>query len=266
MRIHPQDLERFFNTVVVLNVIRELGRFFVKQSGYYLMVAEFPGSQLVNRDAALLLVVWFHISIGLSFRLELSNFDSEVWTVGTVATQAVLEVVSRLTAVERDAWTKRWARRLCGRHGGRRNTRLVVSASFSPFAVVGAPSALAKHSTERLAEPGERRAVVGEYNSRVILVEMLSEYAGTGKVFFLDKNSWPVACLVRRLTDSASIVVACWSFRSAERHIHRDHVPHFLPERRARGANARVPKAARAFRWHHAEPRDLAKSRSSAHL
>jgi hypothetical protein len=58
-----------------------------------------------------------------------------------------------------------------------------VSASSAPFAVAGAPSALAKQSTERLAEPGERRAVVGEYNSRVILVEMLSEYAGTGKVF-----------------------------------------------------------------------------------
>jgi len=30
--------------------------------------------------------------------------------------------------------------------------------------------------------------VVGEYNSRVILVEMLSDYAGTGKVFF-DKTA-----------------------------------------------------------------------------
>ena len=176
---NSQDLERFFNTFVVFNCIRELGRFFVNQSGYYLTVAEFPGSQLVNRDAALLFVVWFHITVGIMFRLELSSFDSEAWTVGTVAAQAVLEVVSRLTAVERDAWTKRWARRLCGRRGGRRNTRLVVSASSASFA----PSARAKQSTERLAEPGERRAVVGEYNSRVILVEMLSEYAGTGKVF-----------------------------------------------------------------------------------
>ena len=172
----------------MLNVIRELGRFFVNQGGYYLTVAEFPGSQLVNRDAALLLVVWFHITVGIMFRLELSNFESEVWTVGTVAAQAALEVVSRLTAVERDAWTKRWARRLCGRRGGRRNTRLVVSASSASFA----PSALTKLSTERLAEPGERRAVVGEYNSRVILVEMLSEYAGTGKV--LRQIGGPMAC------------------------------------------------------------------------
>jgi hypothetical protein len=167
----------------VLNVLRELGRFFVNQGGYYLTVAEFPGSQLVNRDAALLLVVWFHIAIGITFRLELSNFESEAWTVGTVAAQVVLEVVSRLTAVERDAWTKRWARRLCDRRGGRRNTRLVVSRSNAPFAVAGGPSALAKLSTERLAEPGERRAVVEEYYSRVILVEMLSEYAGTGEFF-----------------------------------------------------------------------------------
>ena len=184
---HPQDLGRFFNTFVVLNVLRELGRFFVNQGGYYLTVAEFPGSQLVNRDAALLLVVWFPLSWGLAFRLELSNFQSEVWTVGTVAAQAVLEVVSRLTAVERDAWTKRWARRLCGRRGGRRNTRLVVSVSSASFA----PSARAKQSTERLAEVGERRAVVDEYNSRVILVEMLSEYAGTGKV--IPQISGPVS-------------------------------------------------------------------------
>ncbi len=182
---NSQDLERFFNTFVVFNCIRELGRYFVNQSVYYLTVAEFPGSQLVNRDAALLLVVQFHIAIGIAFRLELSNFESEVWTVGTVAAQAVLEVVSRLTAVDRDAWTKRWARRLCGRRGGQHNTRLVVSASCASFAVAGAPPALAKPSTERLAEPGERRAVVGEYNSRVILVEMLSEYAGTGTVFTL---------------------------------------------------------------------------------
>ena len=158
----------------MLNCIRELGRYFVNQSGYYLTVAEFPGSQLVNRDAALLLVVWFHVTVGIMFRLELSSFDSKAWTVGTVAAQAVLEVVSRLTAVQRDAWTKRWARRLCGRRGDRRNTRLVVSASSAFFA----PSALAKQSTERLAEAAERRAVLDEYNSRVILVDMVSEYAG----------------------------------------------------------------------------------------
>jgi hypothetical protein len=184
----PQDLERFFNTFVVLNVLRELGRYFFNQSGYYLTVAEFPGSRLVNRDAALLFVIQFHVTVGIMFRLELSSFDSEVWTVGTVAAQAVLEVVSRLTAVKRDAWTKRWARRLCGRRGGRRNTRLVVSVSSASFA----PSARAKQSTERLAEVGERRAVVDEYNSRVILVEMLSEYAGAGKV--LRQISGPVAC------------------------------------------------------------------------
>jgi hypothetical protein len=68
-----QDLERFFNTFVVFNCIRELGRYFVNQSGYYLTVAGFSGSQLVNRDAALLIVVWFHTAIGVGFRLELSN-------------------------------------------------------------------------------------------------------------------------------------------------------------------------------------------------
>jgi hypothetical protein len=177
----------------VFNCIRELGRYFVNQSGYYLTVAEFSGSQLVNRDAALLLVVWFHTAIGIGFRLELSNFESEVWAVGTVAAQAVLEVVSRLTAVERDAWTNRWARRLCGRRGGRRNTRLVVSASSARSVVAGAPSALAKQPTERIAELGERRAVVDEFHSRLSLVEMLSEYAGkngVGKV-------WMSGCKLR---------------------------------------------------------------------
>jgi hypothetical protein len=109
------------------------------------------------------------------FRLELSSFQSEAWTVLTIAAQAVLEVAGRLTATERDAWTNRWARRLCGFRGGRRSTRLVVSASSELFAL----SALAKQSTERLAQTDERRAVVAEYTSRVILVEMISEYAGT---------------------------------------------------------------------------------------
>jgi hypothetical protein len=175
-----QDIERFFNTFVVLNVFREVGRYFMHQGGYYLTVAEFPGSQHVNRDAALLLIVVFHITIGLMFRLELSNYDSEAWTIGTVVAQAVLEVVSRLTAVQRDAWAKRWVRRLCGRQSGRQNTRLVVIANSASVIVAGAPSVHTKRPTERLAMAGERRAVIAEYNSRVILVEMVSEYAGKG--------------------------------------------------------------------------------------
>ncbi len=159
----------------MLNVLREISRFFINQGGYYLTVAEFPGSQHVNRDAALLLVVAAHVAFAVMFRLELSSFQSEAWTIFTVTAQAVLEVVGRLTAAERDAWTKRWARRLCGGRGGRRSTRLVISASSAAFA----PSALAKQSTERLAKADERRAVVAEYTSRVILVEMISEYVGT---------------------------------------------------------------------------------------
>jgi hypothetical protein len=159
----------------VLNVLREISRFFINQGGYYLTVAEFPGSQHVNRDAALLLVVAMHIAFAVVFRLELSGFQSEAWTIATVAAQAVLEVACRLTAAERDAWTKRWARRLCGGRGGRRSTRLVVRASSASVV----PSAQAKQSTERLAKEDERRAVVAEYTSRVILVEMISEYAGT---------------------------------------------------------------------------------------
>ncbi len=159
----------------MLNVLREISRFFINQGGYYLTVAEFAGSQHVNRDAALLLVVAPHVAFAVGFRLELSSFQSEAWTIVIVTAQAVLEVVGRLTAAERDAWTKRWARRLCGRRGGRRNTRLVVSASSASFASVD----LAKQLTERLAKADKRRAVVAEYTSRVILVEMISEYAGT---------------------------------------------------------------------------------------
>ncbi len=159
----------------MLNVLEEIARFFINQGGYYLTVAEFPGSQHVNRDAALLLVVAPHVAFAVMFRLELSSFQSEAWTIVTVIAQAVLEVVGRLTAAERDAWTIRWARRLCGGRGGRQSTLLVVSASSAS----SAPSALAKQSTERLAKADERRAVVAEYTSRVILVEMISEYAGT---------------------------------------------------------------------------------------
>jgi hypothetical protein len=171
------DVERFFTTVLVLNILREVARFFVKRGGYYLTVAEFPGSHLVNRDAAVLLVVAPHISAALMFRLELSSFESEVWSVGTVAAQAVLEIVGRLTVVQRDAWINRWARRLFGRRGGRRNTRLVMIATSASVA----PSALAKQFTERTAAANNRRAVIAEYDSRVILVEMISEYAGTSR-------------------------------------------------------------------------------------
>ena len=162
-------------------------------------VAEFPGSQLVNRDAALLFVVFYHITWALLFRLELSSFDSELWTVGTVAAQAVLEVVGRLTAAERDAWMKRWARRLCGRRGGRRHTRLVVSASSASFVN---SSALAKQVAERLAEASERRAVIDEYNARLILVEMTSEYAGT-------------CALVRRYPRLVVVLISCMCESSA---------------------------------------------------
>ena len=163
-------MEHFVNTFVVLNMYRELGRFFVNQGGYYLTVAEFPGSMQVNRDAALPLIAWFHIGIGIAFRLELSNFDSEGWALGTVAAQAVLEVVTRGTARERDAWLKSFARRRCGwfGHGARRGTTI---------AHPGAPAALFKQQLPGLTYE-ERRAVVSEFHSRVILTEMISEYAG----------------------------------------------------------------------------------------
>jgi hypothetical protein len=133
----------------------------------------------VNRDAALLLVIGFHIGIGVMFRLELSNFDSDVWAVAAVAAQAVLEVVSRVTSVERDAWVKRTFGRLCGARAGRRNTRLVVISPAANVVHAGAPPAHAKRPSERAAELGERRAVIAEFQSRIIMIEMISEYAGT---------------------------------------------------------------------------------------
>jgi hypothetical protein len=131
----------------------------------------------LNRDAALPLIIWFHICIGLMFRLEVSNFDSDVWAVAAVAAQAVLEVVSRLTAAKRDVWVKRCSRRLCGTRARRRNTRLVVTPSS--YVDAGAPSAHAKRPSERAAEPGERLAVIAEFYSRIVTIEMISEYAGT---------------------------------------------------------------------------------------
>ncbi len=158
---------------------RELGRFFVNQGGYYLTVAEFPGSMQVNRDAALPLIAWFHIGIGIAFRLELSNFDSEGWALGTVAAQAVLEVVTRGTARERDAWLKSFARRRCDwfGQGARRGTTIALIAPATTIAHPGAPAALFKQQLPGLTYE-ERRAVVSEFHSRVILTEMISEYAG----------------------------------------------------------------------------------------
>ncbi len=65
-----------------------------------------------------------------------------------------------------------------------------MSSSFASFAPAGAPSAFAKLSIERLTEPGERRAVVDELHSRLTLIEMLSEYAGTTGVVEL----WTSGC------------------------------------------------------------------------
>jgi hypothetical protein len=162
----------------VLNLYRELGRFFVNQGGYYLTVAEFPGSMQVNRDAALPLVAWFHVGIGIAFRLELSNFDSEGWALATVAAQAALEVVIRVTALERDAWFKSCARRCRGwaGRGARRSTKIAASAATPTIAHPDAPAALSKQ--QHPGPIGERRAVVSEFHSRVILTEMVSEYAG----------------------------------------------------------------------------------------
>ncbi len=189
------DIERFINIFVVLNIFREAGRIAINQSAYYLSVvgcliaasrpvvatsdpsllcasvcqhakAEFPGSQMVYRPATLLLVVWFHIAVTITFRLELTAYDSSAWSYATVLLQAALEIVSRLTVAERDAWLSR-------------SWRLPAMRRFTRVTRVIAPSSEALQGTKD--GPGSaaaRVAVLREFRAQLIAVEMFAEFAG----------------------------------------------------------------------------------------
>ena len=167
---------RAFQTLVVLNAFREVGRLIMTNAAYYLTAADVVGEgTVVKRDAALVLPLAFNTFMAVIFRLEVSNFDSEGVATMTLLAQAAYEIVSRLTAPERDEWAKAVMRKLrklccCGSREQRRSTVLVVSiassVSVAPYSSGTPPSAKqssARH--ERLAGVHERHAVIKECRS-----------------------------------------------------------------------------------------------------
>jgi hypothetical protein len=171
-----QDLVRFLQTFVLLNLYKELGRHFIVSAAYYLTVADLNSAGLaLNRDAAIAPVLAYQAFMSLIFRLEVSNYDDPRAALATCLLQGVLEVVMRVTAVGRDAWIKR----RCGRATReRRVTALVISAASQ-----GQPSSALDDKpgstpSERVAALHERQAVVKQFHARMIVVDMWAEYAG----------------------------------------------------------------------------------------
>jgi hypothetical protein len=190
----PQDSERFVQTFVLINAYREIGRYFMVSSAYHLNVANVAGQGLVvNRDAAMVPLLFFMTFIATTFRLEIANFDDQAFATASVALQAVYEVVMRLTASERDMRIKQTWHSCCRSSRQWRQTTLVVrgSSTVAPASAGSAgsagseggsaldqPTSSGKLTRERLAAIHERKDIIRSFISRAIVVEMAAEYAG----------------------------------------------------------------------------------------
>jgi hypothetical protein len=128
-----QDLARFFHTIVILNAYRDVGRMLMKKTTFALTCTDVGGGIRVNRSAAIYPYFMYQVIMGVMFRLEVANFDSQTLATAIVVTQGVVEVIMRCTVVERDAFigalTERVAR-VCGlSRGPRRVQSLIVLAT-----------------------------------------------------------------------------------------------------------------------------------------
>jgi hypothetical protein len=192
MNVIPErtDTVRFLQTFVLLNLYREVGRHVFVSATYYLTVAELgcPGV-VVNREAAIVPVIFYQAFMSLVFRLEVGNYDDPRAALATCVLQGVLEVVLRLTAEERDAWLKRTARRFLGERTRRGTTLITVAVTPMPLtqqpSILGlgdSPSAGTAQrqggKAERAAAAEERLAIVKLFRARCLLAEMWAEYAG----------------------------------------------------------------------------------------
>ncbi len=186
-----QDLVRFLQTFVLLNLYKEIGRFFVVSAAYYLTVADLNNAGVVvNRDAAVAPVLMYQTFMSIVFRLEVSNFDDPRVALATCVFQGLLEIVMRLTAPERDAWVKRTAFWPCRSASRRRRATTLVVTSATPESegqtssilakpLSAAPSILRRPATsERVATAQERLAIVRQFRARMILIDMWGEFAG----------------------------------------------------------------------------------------
>ncbi len=62
--------------MLLLNLYKEMGRYFMVSAAYYLAVADLKNARVaVNRDAAVVPVIAYQTFMSIVFRLEVSNFD-----------------------------------------------------------------------------------------------------------------------------------------------------------------------------------------------
>ena len=215
---------------MLLNAYRELGKMVMKKTTFVLASADVGGGIRVVRIASYFMYFTFQVSMGVMFRLEIANFDSQALTTFVVVTQAVLEVVMRFTAEEREKYLGNLldrSLRCCTRtskkrHGSGRRLSLVVEAGDkSGAAIAPAPTAATSGPgpreflqtaspapgaktmalrEERLADEAERSTIIKNFNAVCILADMVAEYAGK---FF--RSRWPVApSVVSFLTNHAT--------------------------------------------------------------
>jgi hypothetical protein len=163
-------------TFVLINAYREIGRYFMVSSAAHLNVVNVAGEGLVvNRDAAVIPLLFFMTFIATTFRLEIANFDNQAFATASVALQAVFEVVMRLTAAERDRRIKEtW--HICRRSSRewRQTTLVVRSSSTVAPASAGSAGSAGSGSEDSALD----KVIIRSFISRAIVVEMAAEYAG----------------------------------------------------------------------------------------
>jgi hypothetical protein len=234
-------LERFLQSIVLLNLVREVGRALIVNSAYYLTSTHVSGDDalVLYRDAGLIPVFFFQCFAAILFRLEIANFDDERYTTAVIVLQGFLEIVLRLTAPQRDAHFKRFLSSLCGTSPAQNTTVLVVPLTVAPkpgreggnagasAGAEAAPAGIAASATEqsrkvervvseRFATTTERDIVVKRFLARLILVDMMAEYIGiyVGTWAMLQGQKNPLAFPMRpfrknpELLDGATITPA----------------------------------------------------------
>ncbi len=144
----------------------------------------------MNRDAAVAPALMYQVFMSIVFRLEVSNYDDPRVALATCIFQGVLEIALRLTALERDAWVNR----VTSWQGCVAPFRRWFTASVVPD-WRGQAVSVVSHSTskspqsslvnlrrveapKRVAALNQRSAVVTQFRSRMIAVDMWGECAG----------------------------------------------------------------------------------------
>jgi hypothetical protein len=189
-----QDFERFVQSMVLLNLVREAGRVLIVNSAYYLTSAHMAGDDKLElfRDACIVPVFLFQCVVAVLFRLEIANFDDERVTTAVIVLQGAIEIVLRLTARDRDAWVKRvlfmrflGSLRCCKAPSARQATVLVLPVTAIALKEEIAEPEQGRSKTqaerfamERVAMEHERSLVAKRFAARLVLCDMLSEYCG----------------------------------------------------------------------------------------